>query len=235
MSSHLLDLVAPQDPHESGKVYGVVIGIVTNNKDPDKLGRVKVRFPWLSDTEESWWARIATMVAGPDRGSYFLPEVDDEVLVAFDHGDVRFPYVIGALWNGRDAPPENNSDGENNLRVIRSRNGHVLKFDDTQSSEKVEVVSKSGHIVRLDDQSGDEKIEVIDKNSRNKITIKSTDNSITIECDGKLTIKANGIDISSLTDVKIQANTEMKLQANVNVSVSGSAMVKIDGGLVKVN
>jgi uncharacterized protein involved in type VI secretion and phage assembly len=88
--------------HDDGRITGVVIGIVTNNQDPDRLGRVKVRFPWLSGGTESHWARVATPMAGNGRGLYFLPEVDDEVLVLFERGDVRFPFVIGALWNGKD-------------------------------------------------------------------------------------------------------------------------------------
>lgn len=227
MSRPLIDVLSPKDPFQSGKVYGVVIGIVTNNKDPENHGRVKVRFPWLSDSEESWWARIATMMAGPGRGSYFLPEVDDEVMVAFDHGDVRFPYVLGALWNGKDKAPDDNSDGENNRRVIQSRSGHVFKFDDKKGKEKIEVTSKSGHVVRLDDAAGSEKVEVIDKTGRNSITIKSTDNSMTIVCEGQLKIEALGIDISAKTGVKIAGNT--------TVDISGSAMVKVQGGLVKIN
>ena len=101
--SELIDLINAS-PARNGRILGVVTGVVTNNKDPDKLGRVKVRFPWLSDTDESWWARVASPMAGKDRGVFFLPEVDDEVLVAFEHGDPRFPYVIGALWNGSTPP-----------------------------------------------------------------------------------------------------------------------------------
>ena len=227
MSGNLLDVLSPRDPFQSGKIYGVVIGIVTNNKDPDNQGRVKVRFPWLSDAEESWWARIATMMAGPDRGSYFLPEVDDEVLVAFDHGDVRFPYVLGALWNGQDKGPDSNEDGENNRRQIKSRSGHVLKFDDKSGKEHFEIKSKSGHIVRLDDSAGSEKVEVIDKSGSNSITIKSLDNSITVTCNGPLKMEALSIELTSKTGVKISGNT--------NVEVTGSAMVKIQGGLVTIN
>jgi uncharacterized protein involved in type VI secretion and phage assembly len=226
MSRSLLDVLSPTDASQSGKVYGVVVGVVTNNRDPDNQGRVKVRFPWLSDSEESWWARIATGMAGPSRGSYFLPEVDDEVLVAFDHGDMRFPYVLGGLWNGKDAPPENNSNGENNIRVIHSRNGHTLKFDDKKGAENFEIKSSSGHIVRLDDKPGSEKIEVIDKTGSNHITIQSLDNSMAIECKGKLSIKALAIEISADTDVKIEGVT-----ANLN----GSALVKIQGGMVTIN
>ena len=98
------------------RMSGVVVGVVTNTQDPAGLGRVKVKFPWLSDSEESFWARVATPMAGKGRGFYFLPEVEDEVLLAFEHGDARFPYVLGALWNGQDKPPENNDKGENNIR-----------------------------------------------------------------------------------------------------------------------
>ena len=117
------------------RLFGLVVGVVTNNQDPDGLGRVKVRFPWLSDDEESHWARIAVPMGGKERGTYFLPEVDDEVLVAFEHGSPSFPYVLGALWNGKDVPPTTNDDGKNNLRLIKSRSGHVIKLNDEDGKE----------------------------------------------------------------------------------------------------
>src|SRR4051812_31769405 len=83
----------------TGRIYGVVVGVVTNNQDKEGLGRVKVKFPWLSDADESNWARIATPMAGASRGVFFLPEVDDEVLVVFEQGLVSRPYVLGGLWN----------------------------------------------------------------------------------------------------------------------------------------
>ena len=132
---------------DAGGMYGVLVGVVTNNEDPDGLGRVKVRFPWLAGDDvaaESNWARVATPMAGPDRGLYFLPEVDDEVLVAFEHGKVEFPYVLGALWNGTDAPPETN-DGANDRRTIKSRSGHVITLDDTDGAEKIEITDSSGN------------------------------------------------------------------------------------------
>ena len=126
--------------YDDGRITGVVIGIVTNNHDPDRLGRVKVRFPWLSGSTESHWARVATPMAGNGRGLYFLPEVDDEVLVLFERGDVRFPFVIGALWNGKDQAPAGNSDGKNALRVIKSRSGHLIRFDDSEKAQKIEII-----------------------------------------------------------------------------------------------
>jgi uncharacterized protein involved in type VI secretion and phage assembly len=86
------------------RIYGVVVGIVTNNQDPEKLGRIKVRFPWLSDVNESAWARLSTPLAGKGRGFYYLPEIEDEVLVAFEFGDINRPIIIGSLWNGENIP-----------------------------------------------------------------------------------------------------------------------------------
>ena len=150
---------------------------------------------------------MAVPMGGSGRGTYFLPEVDDEVLVAFEHGDVRSPYVVGALWNGKDAPPTNNSDGKNNIRLIHSR---------------------SGHLVRLDDTDGDEKIEVIDKTGGNKITIKSSDNSMKLECTGKMTLHATaGMEITCDADIKIQANATMDIESTAPMTIKG-AMVNIN-------
>jgi len=207
MSTSLIDLISPGGNQESGRFFGVVVGIVTNNQDPSNMARVRVKFPWLSDDNESWWARIAVPMGGSGRGTYFLPEIDDEVLVAFEHGDVRSPYVVGALWNGKDAPPASNSDGKNNIRLIHSR---------------------SGHLVRLDDTDGDEKIEIIDKTGGNKITIKSSDNSMSLECTGKMTLHANaGIEITSDADIKIQANATMDIESTAPMTIKG-AMVNIN-------
>ncbi|MBV8281692.1 MAG: hypothetical protein JO347_06450 [Candidatus Eremiobacteraeota bacterium] len=111
-------------------INGVVIGLVTNVKDPEKNGRIKVHFPWLDDNHETDWIRIATMMGGNGRGSFFMPEVNDEVLVAFDHGDARFPYVIGFMWNGQDAPPADDV----RIRRIESVNGHRISFLDSTPS-----------------------------------------------------------------------------------------------------
>jgi uncharacterized protein involved in type VI secretion and phage assembly len=112
------------------QINGVVIGLVTNVNDPEKRGRIKVRFPWLADDHETDWIRIATMMGGNGRGSFFMPEVNDEVLVAFEHGDARFPYVVGFMWNGQDDPPV--SDPQR--RVIRSVNGHEIEIYDPDVS-----------------------------------------------------------------------------------------------------
>lgn len=199
---------------EKGRFYGVVVGVITNNSDPEGMERVRVRFPWLNADDESNWARVVSPMAGHDRGFYYLPEVGDEVLVAFEHGAIDFPYVLGALWNGKDKPPESNSNGENNLRTIKSRSGHIIRFDDTD---------------------GDEKIEILDKN-RNKIVIDSSSDTLTIESRSDLTIRSStgklklsgvGVEITSLADVKVEANRTMDVKAAATLSIRG-AMVNIN-------
>jgi uncharacterized protein involved in type VI secretion and phage assembly len=133
-----------------GCVFGAVIGIVSNVADPDSLGRVKVRYPWLKDDSESPWARVVSFMAGAGRGAVFRPEAGDEVLVLFDHGDMRFPYVIGAVWNGKDAiPKERGSDADNAVRMIKSRSGHQILLDDSTGAEKVTVIDKNGNSIEM--------------------------------------------------------------------------------------
>lgn len=209
----LRTLLAPADG--DARFHGVVVGIVTNNQDPEGMHRVKVKFPWLTTSDESHWARVASPMAGNGRGAYFLPEPDDEVLVAFEHGSLEHPYVLGALWNGRDVPPENNGDGRNDHRLIKSR---------------------SGHVVRLCDSQGDERIEVVDKTGSNRIVIRSSDNSLSIEAQGDISIKsatgkvkidAIGVEITSTADVKVQAQTSLDATATGQVNIRG-AMVNVN-------
>jgi Uncharacterized protein conserved in bacteria len=154
-------------------------------------------------------------MTGKDRGAYFLPEVDDEVVVAFEHGQVDHPFVVGSLWNGKDTAPESNSDGQNNHRTIKSRSGHVLRFND---------------------KAGGETIEIIDRTGSNKIIIDSAANTITIEAKsditiksvtGKLTMQANGIEMKSQLGVSVEASTSMDLKANAVVTVKG-AMIRLN-------
>ncbi len=211
--SYLASFLSASD--NNGRFYGVTVGVVTNNQDPDHQGRVKVRFPWLSDQDESHWARVLTPMAGNDRGLYFLPEVDDEVLVAFEHGRVEFPYVLGSLWNGKDKTPESNDDGNNNMRTFKSRSGHIIRFDDTDGGEKIEILDKSG---------------------QNSFVINTTDNTITITADsdihirsgnGKVMISGNGIEIKSQADIRIEADADMELKAGGRQNIKGS-MVNIN-------
>jgi uncharacterized protein involved in type VI secretion and phage assembly len=218
----LFDLMETGKEEMRGRrIEGIVLGIVTNNKDPENLGGGRVKVPWFIDSDESQWARIATFMAGGDRGAFFLPEVGDEVIVAFDHGDIDHPYILGSVWNGVDKPPENNSDGKNNIRKIKSRSGHEIIFGDDQDGkkEKVEIHSKAGHTILLDDSAGGEKIEIKDKSGNNSILIDSTQNAINISSQMKLSIKAQMIEI----------------EAGGTMSIKSSGTLTIQGTLVKIN
>ncbi len=246
-------------------INGVVVAVVTSNNDPDKLGRVQVKFPWLpadgGDGAElsSNWARLATAGAGKARGLLFMPEVDDEVLVAFENGNLNTPYVLGGLWNKVDGLPEGSSaqlaeNGVVNQRVIRSR---------------------SGHMILLNDKSGEEQIFIQDKTKENSILIDSKNNAITLKSKADFTIDAGGnFIVKAQGDVKFEATGKFEIskiksftatalqeavlkvssnqlavkaagaelsgltvdiKATAKVSVSGNGMAEIKGGLVKIN
>lgn len=146
-------------PNKRDKVNGVVIGFVENNVDPEGLGRIQLSFPHLSDINISKFARVVTPMAGSDRGIYFLPDKDDEVLVAFDHGDVSKPIIIGSLWNGKARPPELNTDGQNNRRLIKTKSGHTIMLDDTSGQENLVLEDKAGSNIKMDSSTGDIIIE----------------------------------------------------------------------------
>jgi uncharacterized protein involved in type VI secretion and phage assembly len=192
-----------------------VIGVVTNNKDPDNLGRVKVKFPWLSDTDESYWARISTPMAGKQRGIYFLPEVEDEVLVIFEHGDVRFPYIIGGLWNGKDTPPETNKNGKNDIRLIQSR---------------------SGHVIRLNDEKGKETIEITDKTKKNSIKFDTATNTISINSEKDITLSApKGMIKLDAQKVDIQSSATTNINARTGVDIKAKATMNLKGTMININ
>jgi len=136
---------------DGGYVKGVGIAVVTQNKDPDGYGRVKLRYTWFDQPRESVWARVALPMAGNDRGFAMIPEVGDEVAVCFERGDLRFPIVIGALFGGKAKIPFSNSDGKNDLRVIKSRAGHHLSFNDG-ARKSLELSLKDGKKVLIDDK-----------------------------------------------------------------------------------
>ena len=159
---------------------GAVIGVVTNNTDPDGWGRVKVRFPWLHDSEESHWARIAQVYAGAGRGSFWIPEVGDEVVVVFDRNDPNQPYILGGVWNGEDAsPPPGNPDGVNNHKIWRTRNGHQVIFDDTDGSEKITIIDGPNKRHLVIDVAADTITLTADPGD---ITYEAPKNTLTVDC-----------------------------------------------------
>jgi len=222
---------------------GVVSAIVVDNVDPESIGRIKVRLNWLQEGEESFWARVVTPMAGSEMGIYFLPEIDDEVLVVFEHGKVEYPVVIGSLWSGLNPPPQNNDDEKNNLREIVSRAGHRVSFDDTNGEEKLTISSKgehkiefdtksktitlstkNGEMITLDDESGE---ILIEDSGGSQIKMESSSGKVSILSSGDLSLEG--------TNITIKAGASLKLEGGSGTELTSSAITTIKGSLVKIN
>lgn len=179
-----------------GQWYGVYPALVTDIKDPDGQGRVKVKLPWSPDTDGAsyeTWARLAVLMAGNNRGSWFIPDVDDEVLVAFEGGNPRRPYVLGGLWNGQDRAPESmDGAGRNSLKVLRSRNGVKVTLDDQDGQEQLVLETPGGQKMTLKDGPGS--VEILDSNGN---SVKLEPSGITINTSGQLTLNASAVTIGA--------------------------------------
>lgn len=195
-------------PNRQRKLNGTYVGKVLNNIDPENMGRIQVFLPFLSDANCSSWARMSTPMAGGDKGFYFLPEINDEVLVTFEQGHVNRPLIVGSVWNGIERPPEQNSDGLNSRRMIRSRSGHVITFDDSLGSERLVIEDKGGSKIIL-----------------------QQDGNIVVESAASLELKAGEDIIMSAKNLKFDIETAVDLKSggdinmdatNVNVKVSGA-------------
>jgi uncharacterized protein involved in type VI secretion and phage assembly len=206
---NLLDAISGGDTHESKArgVNGIVVGIVKKNEDPAGLGRVTLHFPWLSEDNESDWARVATFMAGAEKGGFFLPEKGSEVVVAFEHDDINRPIVVGSLFSTEDRPPLKKGDDHNNIKKIRTRSGHEIILDDTKGQEKLEIHTKdgSGHKIILDDTLGANKISIQDGSGLNSIEIDSLTGSVSISGLLMLNIKATNINVTSIAAINLNA------------------------------
>jgi uncharacterized protein involved in type VI secretion and phage assembly len=131
--------------------FGVYPAIVTDIVDPDHLGRVELRFPWLGagGDDVRAWATLCSPYADDDQGFEFMPSVDTQVVVAFEAGELRRPYVLGSTWNGSEQLPAA-AAAANDKRLIKTRSGSLLEFDDGAGSEKVTLSTRSGHKLVLD-------------------------------------------------------------------------------------
>jgi uncharacterized protein involved in type VI secretion and phage assembly len=193
---------------EGGRIPGVAVAIVTDNDDPKKRGRVKLQYPWLSDDAESFWARLAMPGAGKDSGMVWIPQVGDEVVVAFEHGDLAFPIVIGGLWNGKDDAPL--GDG----------------LFDTGSVKRSGFVSRKGHQVIFFDGDDESGIALLSEDGKFKVSLNETKGQLHIKADGKLLIEAKSLEIKVDTDAKVEA---------ASASIEASGQMKIKGATVALN
>lgn len=242
---------------------GVIVGQVTSLNDPDGLARIKVKYPTLwassSSTEcESNWARLVSPMAGAGRGTQFIPEVDDEVLVAFENNDVNHPYILGSLWNDMDKPPLSTSEavdgGTVNKRIIKSRSGHTIVIDDTSGEEKISIIDKTKeNSVEIDSKNNAVTINSgadITIEGKAKLTLKGKTvsieatqggnmdlkaNNLNVQATSKATVKGNsGVDVDGGTSLNIKSVGTTKVEGS-QTSINGSAMTEIKGAIVKIN
>ncbi|MBF9031838.1 phage tail protein [Rhodobacterales bacterium HKCCE3408] len=199
------------DRASDGFPRGLAFGIVTDNEDPERLGRVRVKLELHGDGQSSFWARVATPMAGPEMGLYALPEIDDEVLVGFIAEDASHPVVLGGVWNGQRVPPETN-DGNNDRRLWRSRSGHELRFDDGQNPE-IELLLKDGPRVYLTPDTA-----LMEDANGNKVEIAAS---------GTITIEASA-------EIKLSA-PQVKIDASGSAEMKASGNCKIQGAIVEIN
>ena len=194
---------------------GVISGKVLRVEVEGHPGMVEVKFRWLGGNLTSW-ARVAVPMAGNDRGFYFMPDVGDEVLLAFDHGDVYSPYVIGGLWNARSKPPQSARDGNNNLKILKLRSGHELTFKDDKNGNdrSIEIKTKRGQRITLNDSPGKEGIEIAD-NAGNIVKIDTSKNEISISAQVKLSIKAPTIEMQAQGSMSLKSTGPLTLQGTV--------------------
>lgn len=217
MTNELMETAVQIDKPDDRRIYGVTVAQVINNVDLQGLGRVQLQLPWLTGIKP--WARVATLMAGMNRGTYFIPQIGDEVLVGFNHGDIREPYVIGSLWNGLDKPPAVIPTDAVNKRIIRTPVGHEIEFDDVKQS--LTITSTTKQKITLDAQ----KIQVETTGGTASIAL-DVNGNISVKATVSIELKAPKITINGdVVDMKSSASTTMKAGAACNIQ---AAVVKIN-------
>lgn len=237
----------------SSRMQGGMIAKVVDNVDPEGRYRVRVSFPWLADaytkettsdgsesTVQSFWARITTMLTGSDFGSFWLPEIDDEVMVMFEDGDFSRPIITGSLWNGEKAAPKKltytpdqtevdipNSDqsGKNDYRFIRSRMGHTLAFIDKEKEGGVSLRSNKSAELYIDDADGKERIRLYDKDQKQWLEIDTANKKITLETDtGDILIKAKEKIRVECKNLEVEASEKIDVKAGRGLTTDSETL-----------
>lgn len=207
---------------EAARVYEAVIGVVTDIKDDEKLCRIKVKLPVLPPgSEKTWWCHWVSLGGGKDRGWFTLPEVDDEVLVMFEHGDIARPIIVGALWNGKDKSHDKNDDGKDARRVLKSKKGHKVTFDDDKGT------------MQLEDGGGIGVFTIDAKNQ--KIAIEAKQGDVTFQCKDDMQILAKEIKINAQTNVDLVGKSTGVDASASDIDILGDGVVKINGSRVDIN
>ena len=217
MPEQWLNQATVKDRPDSAPLIGVAPALVISNSDSTGQGRVQLQLPWLPEVKP--WARVATPSAGEGRGMYFIPQPGDEVLVAFGHGDLTEPYVLGSLWGPKDKPPQTGDGDPVNHRVIRTPEGHVLDFDDKEKS--VTLTTIPGHSITITPDS---------------ITVQTSDStaSMTLTNDGSVTISALQSITLNAPEITITGTT-LSIQGDGTVQIQGGGACQIQAGIVSIN
>ena len=205
------------------KMFGVEVGIVTNVQDPEKLGRVKVCFPRLPGKPESDWVRVVQPAAGAGRGFYWLPEVNDEVLVAFERGEAHRPYVVGALWNGKDKPMATAYTADNTTRMIQTKSGHQIILDDKKGAEKIIISDKSGKRTMTFDV----------KNK--KFLIEAKEGDVEIHAEKKIILECEDLEIKTKKTGKIDIGSTFDLNVKDKANIKAGPQLNIKASRVNIN
>jgi uncharacterized protein involved in type VI secretion and phage assembly len=226
MADNLYKII--QKAHETAatgdaKMYGVEVAIVTNVQDPDKLGRVKVCFPRLPGKPESDWVRVTQPAAGAGRGFYWLPEVNDEVLVAFERGEAQRPYVVGALWNGKDKPMDGAYVDDNSTRMIQTKSGHQVIFDDKAGQEKIVIADKSGKRTMT--------FDVANK----KFIVEASEGDIELHAEKKIVLDCEDLEIKTSKSGKMDIGTTFDLNVSDKMNVTAGPQLNLKASRVNIN
>jgi len=230
----------------------VTIGIVTDINDPEKQGRLKVKIINRNSSDfETDFIRVMTPMSGKQWGSFFFPEVGDEVLVAFNHGNINRPYVLGSLWNKDYKPPTTIENQKNDIRMIKTRSGHQIIFNDEKGKENIEIKTPKELSIQLDDEK--ETITIKDKEGKNLMKIDSKNGQIEVTANKKITLQSgksnivmdgqkNSINIESSSSIHmksqqitIQAQSTLDIKAGSSLTVKSNGPAAIKGATVKIN
>jgi uncharacterized protein involved in type VI secretion and phage assembly len=211
---------------------GLHYGVVCQNKDPDKLERIKIRLPWLDggDQDQTHWAQLMTPMSGKKFGWYTLPDVDDVVVVMFIAGDMSQPVVIGGVWSKPDFSPEPNEDGKNNFRGYRSRSGHRLILDDSTKCKVVIADKTTKNMIGMGefdkDGAGPNVCGVY------KPPMSGTNGVAFSTMEGKmeLTCKAGKLSVTAQGNIKLNAKTTIDIKAGSDMQMEGSSSAKLTSG-----
>lgn len=238
---------AGSDVHgRTGRLSPIALGVVTNTNDPDDLGRVKVKLSWLGDDIESTWAPVVAAGGGSGGGWQLQPEINDQVLVAFEHDDVRRPYVIGGVWNESDRPaePEVVADGRTEKRCFTTREGHRLLFDDTAQARRIQLRTAGGVRLELTDDDAPTITLSDGDGDANTIVIDGQRRTVTVTAAGDLGVRAGGnLTLAADADLDLEAGANLNLRARAGLSAEGTAsttvtangMLTVRGSPVKIN